>query len=551
MTQMQINGGTQIKSGTITTTQLSSSAAITDGQLASVYLYANGSRSMTGALNMGSQQINSLSDPSLSTDAATKGYVDAVVQGVANKYNARAATNTETLTISSGRVTQITGTTVDGTSISVGDPVLIPNAPASTGAAGGTTLSTQPGNGLYICTNNTTNLTVVRAVNWGGTTGVGNVTGLTSEIITPVGSYVFVFTGTVWGNAGLVVSTPSTEAAFTYGSGNITFVQFNGLGDITVDSTLTKSGNQISRAAITGDVAISTGSNSSTIQSAAVTYAKFQNVAANSLVGNPTGGSATAQAVAFSATPGSSTVAEWDSNSNLSANNFVNGWTTTATAGTTTTMSVGNAGIQQWTGSTTQTVKLPTTSVVAGMMWIIINESTGSVTVQSSGANTIATLTQGEIGWFISNKATPTAATDWDSVVPGSGGGTVTSVSVVSANGLAGTVATATTTPAITISTSVTGVLKGNGTAISAAVAGTDYMAPSDFVTRETPSGTINGSNTTFTLANTPLSGTEQLFQNGLLLRAGASFDYTISTATITFSNAPISGDFLCASYQK
>lgn len=48
-------------------------------------------------------------------------------------------------------------------------------------------------------------------------------------------------------------------------------------------------------------------------------------------------------------------------------------------------------------------------------------------------------------------------------------GGTVTSVSVVSANGLAGTVATATTTPAITLSTTITGILQGNGTAISAA----------------------------------------------------------------------------------
>jgi hypothetical protein len=57
--------------------------------------------------------------------------------------------------------------------------------------------------------------------------------------------------------------------------------------------------------------------------------------------------------------------------------------------------------------------------------------------------------------------------------------GTVTSVSVVSANGLTGTVATATTTPAITLTTSVTGVLKGNGTAISAAVVNTDYFAPS------------------------------------------------------------------------
>ena len=58
------------------------------------------------------------------------------------------------------------------------------------------------------------------------------------------------------------------------------------------------------------------------------------------------------------------------------------------------------------------------------------------------------------------------------------GAGTVTSASVVSANGLAGTVATATTTPAITLSTTVTGVVKGNGTALSAATAGTDYVAP-------------------------------------------------------------------------
>lgn len=56
--------------------------------------------------------------------------------------------------------------------------------------------------------------------------------------------------------------------------------------------------------------------------------------------------------------------------------------------------------------------------------------------------------------------------------------GTVTSVSVVSANGFAGTVATSTSTPAITLTTSITGLLKGNGTAISAATAGTDYLVP-------------------------------------------------------------------------
>lgn len=50
------------------------------------------------------------------------------------------------------------------------------------------------------------------------------------------------------------------------------------------------------------------------------------------------------------------------------------------------------------------------------------------------------------------------------------GSGTVTSVSVVSANGFAGSVVNATTTPAITISTTINSpVLAGNGTAISAA----------------------------------------------------------------------------------
>jgi len=84
----------------------------------------------------------------------------------------------------------------------------------------------------------------------------------------------------------------------------------------------------------------------------------------------------------------------------------------------------------------------------------------------------------------------------------GGGSGTVTSVSVVSANGFAGSVATATTTPAITISTSVTGIIKGDGTAISAAVAGTDYLAPNGSGAALTgvyllaSGGTLTGNNT-------------------------------------------------------
>lgn len=61
----------------------------------------------------------------------------------------------------------------------------------------------------------------------------------------------------------------------------------------------------------------------------------------------------------------------------------------------------------------------------------------------------------------------------------GGGSGTVTSVSVATANGFSGTVANPTTTPAITIQTSINApVLAGNGTAISAAtVTGTGSTA--------------------------------------------------------------------------
>ena len=96
----------------------------------------------------------------------------------------------------------------------------------------------------------------------------------------------------------------------------------------------------------------------------------------------------------------------------------------------------------------------------------------GQLLIGNTTGNTLAksTLTAGT-GISISNgSGSITIANTLPSL-----GGTVTSVSVVTANGLAGTVATATTTPAITLSTTITGVLKGNGTAISAATSGTDY----------------------------------------------------------------------------
>lgn len=76
-------------------------------------------------------------------------------------------------------------------------------------------------------------------------------------------------------------------------------------------------------------------------------------------------------------------------------------------------------------------------------------------------------------------------------------------------------------------------------------------LSPSNFVTEETPSGSINGSNTTFTLANTPTAGTVKLYLNGVRQKSGAGNDYTITTNTITMTTAPVSGDVLLVDYMK
>lgn len=70
------------------------------------------------------------------------------------------------------------------------------------------------------------------------------------------------------------------------------------------------------------------------------------------------------------------------------------------------------------------------------------------------------------------------------------------------------------------------------------------------FADAETPTGTINGSNVTFTLAHTPNPAASlQLFLNGQELIAGGA-DYTLSTATITAASAPKTGDVLIAFYR-
>lgn len=69
------------------------------------------------------------------------------------------------------------------------------------------------------------------------------------------------------------------------------------------------------------------------------------------------------------------------------------------------------------------------------------------------------------------------------------------------------------------------------------------------FIKREVPTGLVNGANTVYTLANTPVAGTDEVFLNGLL--QDITTDYGISGATITFVTAPATGDSVRAHYIK
>jgi hypothetical protein len=72
------------------------------------------------------------------------------------------------------------------------------------------------------------------------------------------------------------------------------------------------------------------------------------------------------------------------------------------------------------------------------------------------------------------------------------------------------------------------------------------------FVDAETPSGTVNGVNTVFTLSSTPSPPSSlTLFRNGILQRVGV--DYTLSGDSITFTSVSIPGpgDILQVSYRR
>ena len=96
------------------------------------------------------------------------------------------------------------------------------------------------------------------------------------------------------------------------------------------------------------------------------------------------------------------------------------GYTTTATAAGTTTLLATDTSIQFFTGVTTQTVVLPLASTMTlGQQFTIHNNSTGVLTINSSGANLVGTATANTTVVCTCILTSGTTAASWDYDITG------------------------------------------------------------------------------------------------------------------------------------
>lgn len=110
-----------------------------------------------------------------------------------------------------------------------------------------------------------------------------------------------------------------------------------------------------------------------------------------------------------------STLVSRDANANLTANNWLGGYTTITTAAATTTLTVGSTYLQFFIGSSTQTVTLPVASTLTlGHQFILANNSTGNVTVNSSGGSAVVVLAGGTSATITCILTSGTTAASWN-----------------------------------------------------------------------------------------------------------------------------------------
>ncbi len=206
-TQTAIAGITELDVDNVNVNGNTISTTNTNGNLV---LDPNG----TGTIDVSSARITSLATPTGSTDAATKAYVDAQLQGLDVKNSVRVAT-TANGTLASAFAN---GQTVDGITLATNDRILLKDQ--STGSE----------NGIY-------------TVNASGAPTRATDFDENSEVTG--GTFFFVEEGTVNADNGFVMTN---DGAITVGTTALTFTQFSGAGQVTAGSALTKSGNTLNVA---------------------------------------------------------------------------------------------------------------------------------------------------------------------------------------------------------------------------------------------------------------------------------------------------------------
>lgn len=165
--------------------------------------------------------------------------------------------------------------------------------------------------------------------------------------------------------------------------------------------------------------------------------------------------------------------AAWDSQSNLSAMNFLASSSSTVTSAGNTILTVSSREFQYFTGTTTHTITLPVVSTLTlNQSFTIVNMSTGTLTVNSSGGNLVGTIlgnSGGTKSLAVNSIATTgTTAAAW-SAIPS--GGTVTSVAASGPSGIAtwSSAITGSGTLTQTLSTQTAGTFLAGPTSGSAA----------------------------------------------------------------------------------
>jgi len=220
----------------------------------------------TSTVSLNSQKITGLADPTGDNDAANKGYVDGVAQGLDVK-DSVVATTTANGTLSTAFAN---GQSIDGVTLQTGDRILIKNQ------------TTASQNGIY-------NVQASGAPSRATDMATG---------ANAAGAFVFVEQGTVNAENGFTCTSDTGSAVV--GTNNLTFAQFSGAGQIIAGDGLEKSGNTLSTdlkangglviesselalkldaSSITGTLAIGDGGTGATTASAALTALGLSNYA--------------------------------------------------------------------------------------------------------------------------------------------------------------------------------------------------------------------------------------------------------------------------------